>query len=329
VSDLTTPLLEVRGLEVVFSRGRKAHPLRAVDHVSFQVKRGETVALVGESGSGKSTIGRSLAGLASVSGGTIMLNGVDITHVPPRKRTPQQQVQMVFQDPYSSFNPARPIGKCLIDEVKRRDPRDVNPRKRVDDLLDQTGLGAGTFDAFPGMLSGGQRQRAAIARAIIVPTELLVCDEPVTALDLSVQAQVLNILKDLQVQYELSYLFVSHDLDVVRYIADRVLVLYRGRVMEAGPVRDIVERPLHPYTQLLHGDTLSADNHQKRRDTISPESVSLPAMRDLPAGSPSCVFADRCRYAQERCTSEVPVLRTLNGVDVACHFAEELNRIPV
>jgi oligopeptide/dipeptide ABC transporter ATP-binding protein len=316
-------LLEVRDLAVHFSGGRRGPTVRAVEGVSFDVGANETVSVVGESGSGKTTLARAIAGLVRVTEGSIRFNGDDVTYLAPRKRAPSQQVQMVFQDPYSSLNPARTVGSCLLDEVKRRDRRQVRPRQLAEDMLTQTGLSARTYDAYPRKLSGGQRQRASIARALIVPTGLLICDEPVTALDLSVQAQILNMLKDLQAEYGMSFLFISHDLDVVRYMSHRVLVMYRGRVMEEGPVSEVAGHPSHPYTKLLHANALNpGGDHAGLGDAPPAKTVTAPS---IPNDLSGCVFAARCPFAREKCSREVPDLRDLGSVKVACHFAEQIN----
>lgn len=247
-------LLTVTDLHVEFPvAGARRRKLKAVDGVSFSVAPGETVALVGESGSGKSTIGRSILGLNAIRSGTIAFDGADITH---RSRSKQRAVardlQVVFQDPFSSLNPAKTIGDNLSEPLRAQgEVKAADARARMESLLAQVGLPADSSERYPSNFSGGQRQRIAIARALMLEPKLIICDEPTSALDVSTQASVLQLLRELKAQHEVSYLFITHDLAVVRHFADRVLVLRRGQLVEEGSVDDVCERPTHPYTQQL------------------------------------------------------------------------------
>jgi ABC-type glutathione transport system ATPase component len=246
------PLLDVRELRVEYRRrgaGRRAVPVRAVDAVSLRLSRGETLGLVGESGSGKSTIGNAILGLVPPTAGQILFRGNDITHAPPSARGELgQHLQVVFQDPYGSLNPSRTIGQTLAEPLRlgRREAA-----LRVAEILTRVGLSPEAANRYPGLFSGGQRQRIAIARALVLEPELVICDEPTSALDLSVQAQILNLLLDLQRQLGLSYLFISHDIDVVRHVSHRVAVLLDGRIVEHGPVEQVTDAATHPYTRAL------------------------------------------------------------------------------
>jgi ABC-type oligopeptide transport system ATPase subunit len=259
------PMLEVRDLVVEFRLGR-GRTVRAVDGVSVRVGEGETVGVVGESGSGKSTLARSVVGLTKPQGGAIRFNGRDITHVGRRERRGlAREIQYVFQDPYSSLNPTRTIEDILSEPLFAQGiSRGTDRRKRVGDLLDLVGLPASCAARYPGSFSGGQRQRIAIARALIMSPKLLICDEPTSALDLSIQAQILNLLRDLQRQFKISYLFIAHNLDVVRIMADRTVVMSNGHVMEEGPADQIARFPTHAYTQALIAATPHADPEQQR-----------------------------------------------------------------
>ncbi len=246
-----TPLLEVRGLRVEYGRGRRR--TTAVDGVDLEVGAGETLALVGESGSGKSTIGNAVLGLVPATGGTVTFDGEDIGRAPARRRRElTAEIQAVFQDPYGSLNSMRTIRQTLVEPLiahRRADP--ASARSQVEAALHSVGLDPDVADRYPGEFSGGQRQRIAVARALMLRPRLIVCDEPTSALDLSVQAQVLNLLKKLQRDLGVSYLFITHDLAIIRHVASRVAVLHRGRVVETGPVDQVCDHPSDPYTQAL------------------------------------------------------------------------------
>jgi oligopeptide/dipeptide ABC transporter ATP-binding protein len=320
------PLLAVSSLMVEFPRGRGRPPLRAVDGVSFDVLQRETVGLVGESGSGKTTIGRAVLGLAEVSRGEVILDGEDITHATAeRRRALSADLQVVFQDPHSSLNPARTIGQTLGEtlRVHQRDLARDALAARVAAMLDQVGLPASAASRYPAHFSGGQRQRIAIARALIAQPRLVICDEPTSALDLSVQAQVLNLLQDLQDRLQLSYLFVSHDLAVVRYVSHRVIVLCGGQVMEAGPVGVVCDSPVHPYTQALLAAAPVCDPEAQRHRRTA-RSTSFQTGPSL--SNESCPFASRCRHAIEVCRTQRPLLeQTPAGALVACHRWSEID----
>ena len=319
------PLLELTDLTVEFPRGRRRPQLRAVDSVSLSVAPMETVGLVGESGSGKTTIGRAILGLAPIKEGSVSFAGEDITHASYRRRRALSAVlQVVFQDPYSSLNPTRTVGQTLSEPLRvhvRLGRAEEQQRVRL--MLERVGLPADAARRYPAHFSGGQRQRIAIARALIAQPRFVVCDEPTSALDLSVQAQVLNLLRELQSDFALSYLFISHDLAVVRHLSHRILVLYHGRIMEQGGAASIYARPLHPYTQaLLEAAPVPDPEEQRRRRSTrlrrQPGERSL-----LPADS--CPFAPRCPHAIDVCrTSRPPLEATPLGGLVACHRWRDL-----
>lgn len=267
---MTERLLDIRELRVEFrGEGRKrARSVTAVDGVNLYLSRGETLGLVGESGSGKSTIGNAILGLVRPTGGEIRFHGDDITFATSRQRRDLgQRLQVVFQDPYSSLNPSRTIGQTLAEPLRivGRLPRS-EIATRVSDMLAQVGMPPDTIDRYPADFSGGQRQRIAIARALVLEPEVVICDEPTSALDLSVQAQILNLLLDLQERFHVSYLFISHDIDVVRHMAHRAAVLFEGRVVEQGTVEQVTEHPRDPYTRrLLAAAPIPNPRQQARR----------------------------------------------------------------
>lgn len=248
-----TPLLQVDGLNVIYPGRRRTQAFHAVKDVSVHINRGETLGLVGESGSGKTTLGRAILGQTPISSGSIVFDGQDITKWSRKQRRPlARRLQVVFQDPYSSLNPTRSIGQTLVEPLLTNSKLTKDERRAaVHDILERVGMPIDTAERYPGQFSGGQRQRIAIARAIIGRPDLVVCDEPVSALDLSVQAQVLNLLRDLQQQLGLSMLFVSHDLSVVRHVSHRTAVIYRGEIVETGPAEEVNNDPQHPYTKAL------------------------------------------------------------------------------
>ncbi|MEU6284778.1 ABC transporter ATP-binding protein [Streptomyces sp. NPDC047028] len=315
------PLLDVNDLTVEFHQGRRTPPLRAVDTVSLSIAPGETLGLVGESGSGKSTIGRAVLGLNRVHAGRIHFEGRDITHASSRtRRALSARLQVVFQDPYSSLNPARTIGQTLTETLLAQGGgRAKGTGERVRTMLERVGMPADTADRYPGQFSGGQRQRIAIARALMPEPRLVICDEPVSALDLSIQAQVMNLLAELQRELDLSYLFIAHDLPVVRHLSHRIVVLYRGQVMETGPAATLYDRPVHPYTQALLAAVPQPDPRMRRARPAGRTPVTTAT---APAG---CVFAHRCPHAVDLCRTERPVLLPLpDGRAAACHRTTEL-----
>ncbi len=321
------PVVQARDLRQVYaiSRGmfRGAAQLQAVGGVSFTVHAGKTLAVVGESGCGKSTLARMVSLIETPAGGQLALNGVDVVtaDVHARKLL-RQQVQLVFQNPYGSLNPRKKIGAILEAPLEINTDLDAAARAgKARSMLEKVGLRPEHYDRYPHMFSGGQRQRIAIARALMLSPALLVADEPVSALDVSIQAQVLNLLADLQQELGLAYLFISHDLGVVRHIADDVLVMYLGHAVEQGPKQAIFARPQHPYTQALLASTpgIVGSGPAAQRKVLSGE---LPSPLDPPSG---CVFSTRCPYAIERCRLERPILREVQLRQVACHRAEEID----
>ncbi|HXG45895.1 MAG TPA: oligopeptide/dipeptide ABC transporter ATP-binding protein [Gemmatimonadales bacterium] len=319
------PLLEVRNLVKhylpagLFRRGQA--PIRAVDGVSFTIDRGETLALVGESGSGKSTVGRTILRLLDATAGQVVFDGQDVFALEPAAlRALRRRMQIIFQDPYSSLNPRMRIGEAVAEglEIHRLAPRAEIPR-RVASLLEEVGLDPAYASRYPHEFSGGQRQRIGIARALAVEPAFLVCDEPVSALDVSVQAQIINLLLDLQRSRGLSYLFIAHDLAVVRQIAQRVAVMYLGKIVELGPTDEVLGSPRHPYTQALLSAVPVPDPVTKRSRIILPGDPPSPANPP-----PGCRFHTRCFHPARdvRCAAEEPALRTLGRSVVACHYAE-------
>ena len=318
-------LLEVQNLRVhfpvkqgVFARVRGY--VRAVDDVSLTVAAGETVGLVGESGCGKTTLGRAILRLVEPTGGTIRFAGEDITRLRGAAlRERRRQFQMIFQDPFSSLNPRLTVGESIGEalDLHRLTPTREAPRQRIGDLLAGVGLDAAHAERFPHEFSGGQRQRIGIARALAVEPRLIVCDEPVSALDVSVQAQVVNLLQDLQRDRGLAYLFISHDLAVVEHLSHRIVVMYLGRVVETGPAKDLCRTPRHPYTQALISAVPVVDPDAKRQRIVLAGDVPSPIH---PPGG--CPFHPRCPVAEARCRTEVPPLRESAGDRlVACHLA--------
>jgi oligopeptide/dipeptide ABC transporter ATP-binding protein len=326
-----TTLLKAEGLGKTFGGGGflsgEGDAVRAVDGVSFEIAKGETLALVGESGCGKSTLGRLLLRLIEPTEGSVWFGGQDIAALSPSAmRAVRQHMQMIFQDPFGSLSPRRTIAQIIAEPLEifgltksRRAGRD-----RVAELLDKVGLPAATMDRFPRQFSGGQRQRVGIARAIALNPAFIVADEPVSALDVSIQAQIINLMQDLQRDAGFAYLFIAHDLAVVRHIADRVAVMYLGRIVEIGPKRQIYDFPQHPYTQALLSAALEpAVNTVSHRIILEGD---VPSPSDVP---PGCSFHTRCPIAQSICKVERPPLAMVApGQFAACHLAKP-NPIPV
>ena len=308
-------LLRVRDLEVEFRTRRRA--TRAVSGVSFDIAAGETLGVVGESGSGKTTIGRAILGLTPVTSGSIHLGSRDITHAGRRERRAlASEIQAVFQDPYSSLNPARTVGASLREAAPGQSRAAAD--RRAAELLHRVGLSPAALAKYPAQFSGGQRQRLAAARALMAAPRLVICDEPVSALDVSVQAQVLNLLRELQSELSLSYLFVGHNLDVVRFMSDRILVLYRGHVLEEGLATTVARTPRSPYTRTLVASTHPA-GASAGAATAAPVQSSGPAASQDSSDS-GCPFAHRCPFVVDICRQKMPVLQEMaNGERVACH----------
>jgi peptide/nickel transport system ATP-binding protein len=336
-AESSAPLIDVEGLAKTFDVSppwlnrvvdRKPRQfVHAVDDVSFAIERGTTLALVGESGCGKSTVARLLVGLYAPTRGRIVFGGVDATAVDARPRAMRRRMQMIFQDPYASLNPrwmvrdivAEPLREHGIAEEDHTPgaAREARLAARVGELLASVGLASADAEKFPHQFSGGQRQRISIARAIATEPEFLVCDEPTSALDVSVQAQVLNIMKDLQARHGLTYLFISHNLAVVRHVSDRVGVMYLGRVVEIADKATLFSAPRHPYTRMLL-DAIP-DIHMSGRSR-TPVQGEVPNPLAPPSG---CAFHPRCPHANERCKVERPQLLAFGRTRAACHAVEE------
>ncbi|EPY14067.1 MULTISPECIES: ABC transporter ATP-binding protein [Paenibacillus] len=313
-------LLEVQGLKKYFNLGR-GNILKAVNDVSFTIHKGETLGMVGESGCGKSTVGRTVLRLYEPTGGKTIYNGTNIYSLKRKQMAAmRREMQMIFQDPYASLNPRLTISDIIgeaIDIHKLAASR-AEKKKRIEDLLDLVGLNPDHATRYPHEFSGGQRQRIGIARALAVDPKLIICDEPISALDVSIQAQVVNLLKDLQVRLGLTYLFIAHDLSMVKHISDRVAVMYLGKMVELTDSETLYNEPLHPYTQALMSAIPVPDpdiEAQKERIVLSGE---LPSPINPPSG---CHFRTRCPVATERCAAAAPEFREAKpGHYVACHL---------
>ncbi|MCE1173782.1 MAG: dipeptide ABC transporter ATP-binding protein [Propionibacteriales bacterium] len=317
-------LLEVTNLQKYFPTyeqkllRRESDPIKAVDRLSFTLDSGETLGLVGESGCGKSTAGRTVLRLLNPTGGQIVFNGQDVTNIKGEAlRKLRREVQMVFQDPYGSLNPRHPVGAIIAAPFEIQGIKPEGGVKRtVQELMERVGLNPEHYNRYPHEFSGGQRQRIGVARAIALKPKLIVCDEPVSALDVSIQAQVINLLEDLQEEQNLAYVFIAHDLSVVRHISDRVLVMYLGKMMEVADRDTLYERPMHPYTQALMSAVPVPEPRRNRERILL--TGDLPSPQNPPSG---CVFRTRCPIATERCAAEVPLPTELEpGHVVACHF---------
>lgn len=317
-------LLEARNLVKEFPiGGTKKNPLavHAVSNVNLKIYEGETLALVGESGCGKSTLGRTLIRLLEPTSGQVFFEGEEITSMPEKKFAgKRRQMQIIFQDPYASLNPRMSVKKIIEEPLTTYGMKDRKElESRVKDLMKKVGIPVEFYNRYPHQFSGGQRQRIGIARAIALNPKLIICDEPVSALDVSIQSQVLNLLKDLQQEFSLTYLFISHDLSVVKFIADRVCVMFLGCVCEIGDTETLYEKPLHPYTRFLLNAIPKAD---PRLRTEEKELLlgEIPSPVNPPSG---CRFHTRCPYAQEICSREAPACRQVGERQVFCHFPLE------
>lgn len=320
---MEAPLLEIRDVKKYFPV-KKVHgkeiTVKAVDSINLKINQGEIVGLVGESGCGKSTLGKSILKLQEITGGQILFHGEDITNYNERQMRPlREKIQIIFQDPYASLNPKKKIVQSVMA------PLDVAGKytkeeklEKVRKILREVGLSEKYLEKYPHEMSGGQRQRVVIARALINDPELVICDEPVSALDVSVRSQVLNLLKDLHKERNLTYIFISHDLSVVEYLCDKVAVMYLGRIMEYAGKRELYGKPLHPYTKALLSAIPVPDIHAKRDEVIL--QGELPSPLNPPAG---CLFSTRCPMATEKCRQSRPELTEITGDDgtkrsVAC-----------
>ena len=311
---MAAPLLEIRNVKKYYPvkkvRNGEDISVKAVDQIDLTVNQGEIVGLVGESGCGKSTLGKTILKLHDITGGQILFHGEDITNYTEKQMRPlREKIQIIFQDPYASLNPKKKVVQSVMT------PLDVSGKytteeklKKVIDILNEVGLSEKFLEKYPHEMSGGQRQRVVIARALINDPELVICDEPVSALDVSVRSQVLNLLKDLQKERNLTYIFISHDLSVVEYLCDRVAVMYLGRIMELADKKQLYGNPLHPYTRALLSAIPVPDIHAKKDEIILQGEVPSPL--NPPKG---CLFSTRCAYATERCHKEAPKLVELTG----------------
>jgi peptide/nickel transport system ATP-binding protein len=324
------PLLDVRDVARDFDvsrpwlnrvlEGQPRQILKAVDGVSFSIRKGETLSLVGESGCGKSTVARLICGLYTPTAGSINFEGVDMaTATGEQQAAVRRRLQMIFQDPYASLNPRWRVRDIVSEPITAhgilKDKNAID--KRVGELLSQVKLSPADGEKFPHEFSGGQRQRISIARALSSNPEFLICDEPTSALDVSVQAQILNLMKDLQREFGLTYLFISHNLAVVSHISNRVGVMYLGRIVEIADTKTLFNRPLHPYTQMLQSAIPDLKMSGRARTPVAGE---VPNPLNPPTG---CTFHPRCPHANERCKSERPELKEQEGAMVACHGVEE------
>ncbi|QTP53456.1 ATP-binding cassette domain-containing protein [Billgrantia sulfidoxydans] len=302
--------------------------LKAVDGVGFSIRRGETLSLVGESGCGKSTVARLVVGLYGLTRGRLTFDGEDISDLASRTgrqaASVRKRFQMIFQDPYASLNPLWRVGTIIGEPLRffRPEMSATDRRCRVGELLEQVGMSAMDANRYPHEFSGGQRQRISIARALANEPEFMICDEPTSALDVSVQAQILNLMRDLQDEYGLTYLFISHDMAVVKHMSDRIAVMYLGRIAEISPADQLFERPHHPYSKMLLAAVPSLEGVGRERSVIQGE---VPNPVHPPSG---CAFHPRCPHANARCQAEVPkLIARSDGSEVACHGVEE-GRLP-
>lgn len=322
----TDVLLRVEDLKVHFpvANGKlfgDKPVVKAVDGVSFEIARGETVAVVGESGCGKSTTGNAILGLAPITEGRILFRGRDVSKLDRAERKQLwHDLQVVFQDPVSALNPKRTVGQSIAEPLEIHKVPKAKRRARVDELMQLIGLNPEQRDRYPNELSGGQRQRVVIARALALDPSIVICDEAVSALDVSIQSQILNLLMDLQQKLGLAYLFISHDLSVVRHIADRVVVMYLGCIMEDAPTDSLFENPVHPYSQALLSAVPIPDPVAERAKEVKPLEGDVPSPFDLP---PGCPFVGRCSLREDGCATIRPVsFEAAPGHNVACHVRE-------
>ena len=318
---MTEPVIRVEGLEKHFqirtgSLGRKAL-IHEVNGVTLEIAKGETLGIVGESGCGKSTLGRTILKVWEPDAGRIWCDGTDITGLSRHQMRPwRRRMQMIFQDPYASLNPRFTVGELIAEPMEiYRTHGESEQRERVQELLETVGLKPDHIRRYPHEFSGGQRQRIGIARALALEPEFIVCDEPISALDVSIQAQIVSLLERVQDEKKLSYLFIAHDLTMVRHISHRIGVMYMGGLVEIGPADEICEHPIHPYTKLLMSAIPIPDPIQARRQRPQLPEGEVPSPIHLPAG---CPFAPRCPHARQECRETVPPLKDAGGRQVAC-----------
>jgi len=324
---MTAPILQIKDLVTHFpirqgAFGRVRGTMRAVDGVTFEVERGETFGLVGESGCGKSTLGRSILRLIEPTSGSVRFDGQELVGMPPAQlRKLRRRMQLIFQDPYASLNPRMKVREIVGEGLAiHRLASGAERERRVAALLEKMGLGAEAMDRYPHEFSGGQRQRIGIARALAVGPELVIADEPISSLDVSIQAQIVNLMVDLQAELGLTYVFIAHDLKIIEYISTRVAVMYLGKIVELASAAELYRAPKHPYTQALLSAIPVPDPTRKRERIILPGDVPSPANPP-----PGCPFHPRCQYAFDRCKTEVPPLYKLDGGRhlASCFLIEE------
>lgn len=317
---MSEPLLRVEGLTKHFST--KKGLLHAVDNVSFTIDKGRTLGMVGESGCGKSTTGRAILRLIEPTAGNVLFDNIDVRSLDAAKlRRMRTRMQIVFQDPFSSLNPRMTVSQAIEEPIKLHgiitDPQERE--ERVLELMETVGLAPRLFNTYPHELDGGRRQRIGIARALAVNPDFVVCDEPVSALDVSIQAQILNLMEDLQDEFGLTYLFITHDLSVVHHFSDDIAVMYLGKLFEKAPSDELFDHPMHPYTQALLSAIPVPSLHNRKKRIIMKGEITSPINPPK-----ACRFAQRCPYATERCTCEEPELRDYgNGHSVACFLCEK------
>jgi len=324
---VTAPLLSVRDLRVAFDLGRDGllgarRLLHAVAGVGFDLAPGETLGIVGESGCGKSTLARAILRLVPASGGTVHFDGTELLTLSAAKmRAQRRNLQIIFQDPLASLDPRMTVGEIIDEPLRALLPQmtKAERRDRVRTMMDRVGLQPQHLNRYPHEFSGGQAQRIGIARALVVEPKLVVCDEPVSSLDVSIKSQIINLLQDLQQDFGLSLLFIAHDLASVRHISHRVLVLYLGGVMELAERDALYAEPRHPYTRALLAAVPDLDPERARAHPVVPLAGEPPSPISPPSG---CVFRTRCPIAEPHCAAEVPTLRDIGGHDVACHLAD-------
>lgn len=321
---MTEPVIEVRELDKHFTIGggwvsKPTDVIRAVDNISFDVMRGESFGIVGESGSGKTTLGRCLMQIIKPSSGSVKFNGTDIVAADQKAlRQIWQDIRMVFQDPQSSLNPRLRVIDLIGQSISKKEGlKDAALAERVSQLLIQVGLRPEFLHRYPNAFSGGQRQRLGIARALATNPDVIIADEAVSALDVSIQAQTLNLLKDLQEEYALTYIFIAHDLAVVEHFCDRIAVMYLGQIVELCPTAELFENPKHPYTRALLDAVPIPDPHARKPGRVKGEAIPG-------AASKGCRFSPRCPHATDLCREAVPTLQKINGADVLCHYAGDI-----